>query len=312
MFRPIYEIALVIFLLQGLLIPVLLLASGIALSRQLARLSVMERAVDRDRRQRREGLDALLQSLPKLDPLQCDSCGSPVALEARSARCISCASVSELPADYRATRILRRALARVAAAAIRDWRIARVLASRPVLWLLRIMVVVEPLLFVLVMIGAATFGDTFVDRAIEELPNELEYGLMTLAICGFIIWTIVFLMLAALAKDVRRKVPPFPDVHPGEVGAAEYAACEGCGGGIAFRPGSFAALCPYCAVATFRPAFARRERERSREQEVSTRASMFGALEIIGDFTAFFFITMAIMSVAFVILVGWAAIAANG
>ena len=111
MFRTIYEIALVIFLLQGVLIPVLLLFSGIALSRQLARLTVMEKAVERDRRQRREGLDALLKALPKLDPLHCDACGSPVALEARSARCISCATVSDLPADYRATRILRRALA---------------------------------------------------------------------------------------------------------------------------------------------------------------------------------------------------------
>ncbi len=308
MFRQVYEIAVAVFLLQGLLIPVLLLVSGIAWSRQIARLTVMEKAVVRDRKQRGEGLDRLLGSLPKLDPLQCANCGSPVVLDARSARCIGCASVSELPPDYRATRILRRALGRISAAAIRDWRIARVLASRPVLWFLRLMVVAEPLLFVLVMIGAVTFGDTYFDRMIEELPNELEYGLMTLALCGFIIWTIVFIMLAALARDMKNKLPAFPEVRPGELGAAEYAACHACGGGIAFRPGAFATLCPYCAVATFRPAFARRERERSEEQEVLTRASMFGALEIIGDFTGFFFIVMAIMSLGFAILIGVAAI----
>ncbi len=308
MFRQVYEVALGIFLLQGLLIPVLLLVSGIVWSRQISRLTVMEKAIARDRKQRRKGLESLLASLPKLDPLHCDSCGSPVALEARSARCIGCASVSELPPDDRATRILRRALARISAAAIRDWRIARVLASRPVLWFLRVMVVAEPLLFLLVMIGAVTFGDTSVDRALDALPNEMANGLMTLAVCGFIIWMIVFIMLAALARDVRNKLPAFPDVRPGELGAAEYAACHACGGGIAFRPGAFASLCAYCAVATFRPAFARRERERSEEQQVLTRASLFGALEIIGDFTGFFFIVMAIMSLGFAILIGVAAI----
>jgi hypothetical protein len=311
MFRQIHEIALTIFLLQGLLITVLLLVSGIVWARQIARLTVMEKAIVRDRKQRGTDMDSLLDALPKLQPLHCAGCGSPVALEARSGRCIACASLSELPPDYRATRILRRALARVSAAAIRDWRIARVLASRPVLWLLRLMVVAEPLLFVLVMIGAVTFGDTNIDRALDALPNEVENGLMTLAVCGFIIWTIVLVMLAALARDVKDKVPAFPDVRPGELGAAEYAACHACGGGIAFRPGAFAALCPYCAVATFRPAFARRERERSEEQQVLTRASMFGALEIIEGFTGFFFITMAIMSVALAVLIGVAAFAAN-
>jgi len=96
--------------------------------------------------------------------------------------------------------------------------------------------------------------------------------------------------------------------RPGELDAAEYAACHACGGGIAFRPGAFASLCSYCAVATFRPAFARRERERSEEQQELTRASMFGALEIIEGFTGFFFIVMAIMSLGFAILIGMAAI----
>ena len=308
MFRQVYEIALGIFLLQGLLIPVLLLVSGIAWSRQIARLTVMEKAVVRDRKPRGKGLDGLLGSLPKLDPHQCANCGSPVALEARSARCIGCASVSELPADYRATRALRRALARISAAAIRDWRIARTLTSLPVRWFLRFMIFGEPLLFLIVMIGAATFDDSVFDRVLEELPNELAFGVMTVAFCGFIIWTIVFIMLSALAKDLKNKVPAFPDVRPGELGAAEDAACDACGGGIAFRPGAFASLCPYCAVATFRPAFARRERERSEEQQMLTRASLFGALEIIGDFTGIFFIVMAIMSLGFAILIGVAAL----
>ena len=308
MFRLVYEIALGIFLLQGVLIPVLLVVAGTAWFRQISRLTVMEKAVVRDRKRRGGKLDSLLESLPKLEPLHCEGCGSPVALEARSARCIGCAAVSDLPADYRATRVLRRALARISAAAIRDWRIARVLTSRPARLFFRFMIVGEPVLFVLVMIGAATFDDTVLDRAIERLPNELEFGLATLAICGFIIWTIVFLFLASLARELKGKLAAFPDIRPGELGAAEYAACHACGGGVAFRPGSFAGLCPYCAVATFRAAHARRERARSEAQQVLTRASLFGALDIIEDFTGMFFVVMAIVSLGFAILIGVAAV----
>lgn len=308
MFRQVYEIGLAIFLFQGVLIPILLIVAGIAWYRQVSRLNAMEKALDRDRRREAKGVEALLDSMPKLDPLQCDSCGSPVAFEARSARCISCETSAELPADYRATIALRRALDRISAAAIRDWRIARLLTSLPVRWLFRLMIVAEPLLFVLVMIGAATFDDTIFDRFFVWLPNELETALATLAICGFILWTIVFIFLASLAKSLNDKVPAYPDVRPGELGAAEYASCHACGGGIVFRPGSFATLCPYCTVATFRAAFARGERARSEERQVLTRASLFGALEIIEDFTGTFVVVMTILSLGFAILIGVAAL----
>lgn len=307
MFRLVYEVALAIFLLQGVLIPVLLTATAISWFRQISRLNVMEKAVERDREQRPAGMDKLLDSLPKLRPLQCQGCGSPVALEARSARCISCEAVSDLPADYRATMVLRRALARVSAAAIRSWWIARLLTSAPLRLFFRLMIFAEPLLFLLVIIGAATFDDTPFDRALARLPNEVEFGLATLAICGFIIWMIVFILLSSLGKELRSKLAAFPDIRREELGAAEYAACHACSGGVVFRAGSFAGLCPYCTVATFRAAHARRERARSEAQQVLTRASLFGALEIIEDFTGMFFIGMAIMSLAFALLIGVAA-----
>ena len=43
MFRQIYEVSLAVFLLQGVLIPVLLLLSGTMWFRQMARLSGLER-----------------------------------------------------------------------------------------------------------------------------------------------------------------------------------------------------------------------------------------------------------------------------
>ncbi len=308
MFRQIYEIALALFLLQGVLIPVLLLASGLAWFRQMARLSVVEKALVRDRKKHGKTLESMLGSIRRLQPLNCVSCGSAVALEARSARCVSCRAVCELPEDYRVTSALRRTLARLSAAAARHWRIARVLTSTPARWFFRLMIPGEPALFVVVLIGAATYRDTYIDRAFEYVGESWAFALMLMAFGGFILWMIVFIFLAGLAKDLRRGLTAFPDVRRAELGAPEYATCSACGGGITIAAGSFAGLCGYCAVANFRADYARRERALSEEQQVLTRESLFGAMKIIEDFVGTFFVTMAILSLGFAILIVVAAL----
>ncbi|MND07385.1 hypothetical protein D3C83_293140 [compost metagenome] len=52
----------------------------------------------------------------------------------------------------------------------------------------------------------------------------------------------------------------------------------------------------------------REARARSEEQQVLTRASLFGALDIIEDFTGTFFLVMAIISLGFAILIAVAAL----
>ena len=303
MFRQVYEIALAIFLLQGVLIPILLLVSGLAWFRQMGRLAVVEKALVRDRKRHRKSLDSLLGAIPKLDPLHCASCGSALALEANAARCVSCRAVSALPEDSRATAALRRALARLSAAAARNWRVARVLTALPVRWFFRLMVFGEPALFVIVLIGAGTYRDTWFDLLFERIGERWAFALMVLAFAGFILWMIVFIFLAGLARDLRSSLTAFPDVRRAEVGAPELTTCQACGGGMTIAAGAFAALCPYCAVANFRPEYARRERALSEEQQVMTRSSLFGAMEVIEGFTGTFFVTMSILSFGFAILI---------
>ena len=310
MFRLVYEAAATIFVLQGVLIPVLLVGFGAAWFRQSSRLAAMKRLVGGEGKRKERRLAALLESVPKLQPLTCAACGSPMLLEAESARCIGCRSPAPLPEDYRATHRLRQSLPRLAAAAIRHWRAARILTSTPFRWLLRLMVLASPALFVVVLIGSETYDDTFLDRALDRIGEGWSLVLMLMAFAGFILWMIVFGMLSALSKDLRRKLPAFPDFRAATT-EAEFATCRSCGGGIGFGRGRLATLCGYCTVPNFRAAEARRERGGSEEDRARMRGSLFGAMDIIEDFIGTLFFSMAILAGAFALFALWSAIAGD-
>ena len=311
MFRQIYEAGLALFLLQGVSIPILLLVAGIAWYRQNSRMSVVKKALARDRKRHGRTLESMLDVVPKLRPLTCANCGSPIALGESSATCTGCRFVSELPEDFRATMALRRTLARLSTVAIRHWRVARIMTAAPVRWFFVLMIFGEPLLFVLVLVGASTYRDTFFDRAFETIGEGWALVLMIMAFAGFILWMIVFILLAGVSKGLRKGTAPLPDLRRTEIRDPEYSTCQSCGGGIRFGPRSFACLCGYCAVANFRAEHARRERASSEEQQMLTRGSLFAAMEIIEDFTGTFFVTTAIMSLAFAILILFSAIGAD-
>ena len=311
MFRQIYEIAAMVFLLQGVLIPVLLLVAGTAWFGQMSRLSALEKTLVEDRKRHRKTLDSLLGLVPKLQPLNCASCGSPVALEAASAKCISCRSVADLPEDYSAALALRRTLARLSTSAVRHWWVARILVASPVRWFFFLMIFGEPLLFMLVLIGAATWSDTWADRVLEWIGEGWAFAVGLMAFGGFILWMIVFIFLSNLSKELRRELTDFPVFRRREVRDPEYSTCETCGGGIRFARRSFASLCGYCAVPNFRAAQARHERAESEGQQLSTRWSLFGAMEIIEGFTGTFFVTMTILALGFALLVLFTALGAD-
>ena len=311
MFRQIYEAGLGLFLLQGVSIPILLLVAGIAWYRQISRLSVVKKALVRDRKRHGRTLESMLDVVPKLRPLNCANCGSPLALGESSATCTGCRSVSELPEDFRATMALRRTLSRLSTAAIRHWRVARLITAAPVRWFFVLMIFGEPLLFVLVLVGANTHRDTYFDRAFERIGEGWAFALMLMAIPGFILWMIVFILLAGVSKELRKETTPLPDFRAEEIRDPEFSTCQSCGGGIRFGPRSFACLCGYCAVANFRAEHARRERANSEERQMLTRGSLFAAMEIIEGFTGTFFVTTAILALAVVILIMFAAINAE-
>ena len=310
-FRQIYEVGLAVFLLQGALIPVLLLLSGTMWFRQMARLSGMERELAGERKQHRKTLTSLLGLVPKLQPLNCTNCGSVVALEVESVTCTSCDSAAELPRDYVATVKLRRTMNRLTGAAIRHWLLARVLTSTLVRWFFFLMIFAEPLIFMIVLIGSETYRDTFFDGALEGMGEAWAFTLMLLSFAGFILWMIVFIFLSNLSKELRRDLPGFPHYRQKEIRRIEYSTCGSCGGGIRFGAHRFACLCNYCGVENFRAEHARRERATSEERQIMTKGTLFGAMEIVEDFIGTFFVTMAILSFAFLILIVVTALGAD-
>jgi hypothetical protein len=307
MFRLVYEAGATIFLLQGLLTPVLMFAFGGAWFRQLERLAAVRRLVGWDSKRKEKRLSTLLEAVPKLAPLSCVSCGSPMALEDRTARCIGCKATTPLPEDYRATMRLRRMLPRLASAAVRHWWAARVLTSTPMRWLLRLMVAAMPALFVITLIGAATYKDTFLDRALDRIGEGWSTAIVLTAFGAFITWMIVLALLASIAKDLRRKLPAFPDLRRTSAGT-EYAACRACGGGLAFEGGRLASLCGYCTVANYRAEAARHERGTSEDDQARMRGSLFAAMDIIEDFVGTLFIAMLCLIAAFAVIAISAAI----
>lgn len=312
MFRSIYVVALAVFLAQGVLIVPLLIAAGFAWFGQINRLAKLEKALGRDRVQRDRTRESLLEALPKLQPLNCAGCGGAVALDAASATCINCQAPAPLPADYAATTALRRRLDRLTGAAIRHWWIARILVSTPVRLFFYLMVVGEPVLFGIALIGAATYGDTFFDRAFETMGEGLSFAIMLMSFGGFILWMVVFLFLASLSKELRRKLTAFPARIGADAGATEFAACPSCGGGVHFRSRAFACLCNYCGVDNYRAAHTRHARAEAEDARLSARASLFGATEVIEGFTGTFVIVMTMLVLAFGLLALGSAFGGDG
>jgi len=83
----------------------------------------------------------------------------------------------------------------------------------------------------------------------------------------------------------------------------ETASCQTCGGAIEYDAGEFACACAYCNVENFRVEFSRRERALSERQRTQTKSVLFGAKEIIEEFTGTFFFVLLFLSIASVLLV---------
>ena len=121
------------------------------------------------------------------------------------------------------------------------------------------------------------------------------------AFLGFVIWMIIFILLANLSRNLRTKLPLVPATDE-KVTRLETASCQASGGAVQYDAGDFACLCSYSNVENFRVQFTRRERTRSENQATATKSVLFGAMEILDDFVATFFFTTGILIIAAVLL----------
>ena len=305
MFEYFYDLCAVVFLLQGVSIPVLLAVLYLQWRRQSRQLEDLRKESEAEGRKVSKSdalFEALLRRLPKLRPLKCANCGGGALLRARAAFCPYCGTEGELPEDYAEAVSLKARTAGLLRSAVRHWRVANVLTHPFVRWGFFVMIFAEPLvLFPVVLIGSNLYPDAWVDRVFGALGETVGFLVMLAAFLGFIVWMIVFIMLANLSKTLRASLPVVP-VLGGRARGREAASCQACGGGIEYDAGGFACLCGYCNVENFRVRFARRERAHAEEELTLTKAALFGAVDIIEDYVGSAFFLLAILAVACVLL----------
>jgi hypothetical protein len=305
MFEYSYQLCAVVFLLQGISTPVLLAVLYLRWrkrSRQLEDLRKELEAEERKGFKSDELFEALLRRLPKLRPLKCANCGGGVSLREGATFCPYCETEGGLPEDYAEAVSLKARAARLLKSAVRHWRVANVLTHPAARWGFLVMAFAEPLvLFPAVLIGSNVYPDAWVDRAFGALGETVGFLVMLSAFLGFIVWMIVFFMLASLSKSLRATLPVVP-VLGGSARGREASSCQACGGGIEYDAGDFACLCGYCNVENFRVRFARRERAHAGKELALTKTALFGAVEIIEDYVGSAFFLLAILVTACVLL----------
>jgi hypothetical protein len=305
MFAYFYQLCAVVFLLQGVSTPVLLLVLYLRWrkqSRQLEDLRAELEADDGKGVKSDKLFEALLRRLPKLRPLKCVNCGGAVLLGEGATRCPYCETVGDLPENYAEAVSLKARAADLLKSAVRHWRVANVLTHPVVRRVFFFMIFAEPLvLFPVVLIGSNLYPDTWVDRAFGALGETTGFLVMLSAFLGFVVWMIVFIMLTNLSKTLRAKLPVRPVFKRRALGR-ETASCQSCGGGVEYDAGDFACLCGYCNVENFRVQFARHARAHAEKELALTKSALFGAMEIIEDYVGSAFFLLAILSAACVLL----------
>jgi Zn finger protein HypA/HybF involved in hydrogenase expression len=311
MFTYFYQVCIVIFLLQGISSPFLLIVSGVLWWKQSQKLENLKRELGSTREKKIKSVELselILDGLPKLRPLNCGRCGGNVLLKKAETFCPYCQARGDLPEDYAAAVSLKLQVKSLLKSAVRHWRAANVLTYPPVSWAFFLLIFIEPLvLFPTVVIGSHVFPDTWIDKTFEALGETTTFLLMLSSFFGFIIWMIVFIFLTSLSKSLRVKLPLVP-VFEGEIGGRETASCQACGGGIEYDAGDFVCLCNYCNVENFRVRFVRRERAQAEKQKTHTKSMLFGAMEILEDFVGTFFFVLVILVGASMLLTTFYAI----
>lgn len=309
MFYYFYQVCVAVFLAQGVSIPLLLALSGWLWWRQGARLERLKAESEVSTPKPAKGAgpsdphEQILKSLPVLKPLNCANCGGSVALRESETFCPYCETRAPAPEDYAAASGLKAEVKKIYASAVRHWRVANVLTFRPARWLFLLMIFAEPfVIFPAVLVGSSVFRESWADRALESLGETASFFVGLAAFLGFIVWMVVFICLAALAKSLRDKLPVVP-VFGERARRFEAANCQACGGAIEYDAGALACACAYCNVENFRVRFARRERALSERQRTQTKSALFGASEVIEEFVGTFFFVLLILTIGSVLLV---------
>ena len=215
-------------------------------------------------------------ALPKLKPINCESCGAGVPLNEGEITCPNCGTVTSAPADYFDVAKVRNEInqkIRHAAAYIRraaflssSWfRYATLLSA---IWL------IVDIVAVLVLFNNGNLGvyqSYFASKAV--------FALGIFSIC---FWIVSLLFGFAIWGPGIKKAMPVVELKE-DLGHAETARCMQCGGAIQYRPNDLATVCGYCGVETYRVNLAWKLRKLSNTADQKANFSLLDAKKSVED-----------------------------
>ena len=290
-----YQIFVVVSLLQGVSLPFVILSFRSLSRRHRQERASLKRELNSVRRYKTESteISTLIQSLPKLQPLNCGACGAGVLLKETETYCPHCEARNALPEDYAAAVSLRTEVKKLLKSAVRHWRLANILTLPLIIGLFISLGVIEPLLALMLPViisnGSGTLPHTLADTLMVSLGTPLDGIVYLFWICGILIWTLMSLCLAVTGLDLRKRLPIVP-IFEEKVRKIETAVCHSCGGAIEYDEDDFASICNYCHVENFRVRFTKLERAKSEKQKTETTFALFGAMEIIENYVTLVYV----------------------
>ena len=274
-----FEIAVLIFLFEGLALPFITGFACFICLRQWKRLQALQQQAGAAAE--RGAFHEATKGLPAFKPLNCPACGAGLQLQADATLCANCGHHGTLPPNYRSAVVLRDHVQRLLKSAQWAWRFARVLTSRPVTVLFIVLIFAQTFgLLPALLLGREKYPDAPVLRWLAPFPDGI---LLFTGSLGGLSWLCGFWLLGDLGKRMRRDLPVFPVLDKSPTGS-ETANCQTCGGGIAYDRRDFATICPYCHVENYRVQFTRTARGRGERQQSQMKFALFGALNIVNEF----------------------------
>lgn len=284
-----YQTCVVISLLQGISLPFVIIIFRTLSRRQRQKHANLKKelGIVRRRKTKSTEISKLIHDLPKLQPLNCDTCGAGVLLKETGTFCPHCQARSDLPEDYATAVSLRMEVKKLLKSAVRHWRVANILTLPLITGLIISLGVIEPLLALLLPMiirsASGTLPNTLADSLMASLGTPLDGIVSLFLISGIIIWTLMFLCLAVTGFDLRKKLPMVP-VWEEKTRSSETGTCHSCGGAVEYDKDEFACICSYCNVENFRVQFTRLTRAKPEQQKTQTNFALFGAMEIIENY----------------------------
>jgi len=278
-----YEATELLFLFQGLSLPFIVLITYLICSRQWKRSQLIEKQGRVS--QVRAAFAPGTTGLPVFRPLNCPHCGAGLLLETSGTLCPHCQQRGELPKDYLRAVVLKGRVERLLMSAQRCWRLAWVLTSKPVNWLLCAFIIFVPTIMLpIVLLGSGKYHDTILDRWLAPYQHTRLPDLVgPISVIGGFAWWLGIAIVASLSNEMRKKLPIFP-VRTKEMKDRATANCQSCGGAIQYERGAFVTICSYCHVENYRAQFARAERNRAEQQQTQARFLLFDALTIVNEY----------------------------